>query len=171
MEKSNLCPICRISFYKNETYLNKIIKEAILYVTNIIDLINENEIVEEKPNDRSESSSLPDINILFDENEIDEASKQQSNCEEKEKLVVLPPKISKENIFIKPTCNVPKSTSVKTRTKSTSRSKAIKIENQVEEAEASQRPRSQSVKKNSKKNDKGEQPLHLAVMDVMNNFY
>jgi len=149
ISKSNLCPICNISFYKNESHLNKMIKEAILYVNNIL------EITEDKnEQDDCEPSSLPDIK-LFDEENYHRPIQKVSN----------PSTSSDRDTFLKPITNKCQPSQSKPRTKSTGR-RAVKKDIPIDVETASQRPRSQSVRnKLTKRNDKGEQPIHLAVMN------
>lgn len=73
--KSNSCPICKAAFFQKELHVNKMIKEAILYVNSIIDLVetSDNKVsTTNKPtltsnnNDSFGSeSSLPDLDIEF----------------------------------------------------------------------------------------------------------
>ena len=61
LSKSNTCPICGIQFYKKESQLNRLVKESISYVSDIIRLtsltITNNEI--------TDTNSLPDISLVI----------------------------------------------------------------------------------------------------------
>lgn len=68
--KSNVCAVCSASFYQKELHLNKMIKEAILYVNAIEDLVYEecgpDKEDADKQNDDS-NHSFPDIDLTFNE--------------------------------------------------------------------------------------------------------
>ena len=127
------------------------IKEAILYVNNILEITEDMNV-----EDDSEPSTLPDIK-LFDE----------ENYHRPIQKVSIPSTSSGRNTFLKPITNKCQASQSKPRTKSIGR-RVVKKDVPIDvETASSQRPRSQSVRnKLTKRNDKGEQPIHLAVMNV-----
>lgn len=74
LSKSNTCPICGAQFYKKESNLNRMVKEAILYVSEIIQLTGngtDSSKREETPHD--EEINLPNLDLNM--NRKEEASK------------------------------------------------------------------------------------------------
>ena len=58
MTQSNQCPICGVQFYKKESQLNRLIKESISYVSDIIRLTSQIKV-----DDHDDIDSLPDISL------------------------------------------------------------------------------------------------------------
>lgn len=215
LSKSNTCPICGAQFYKKESNLNRMVKEAILYVSEIIQLTGngtDSSKREETPHD--EEINLPNLDLNM--NRKEEASKgdlvemfgsddslpdisvgkRLIRLKKKERFYVNKftslAEIDKENkkdedLFLRPMAPPPKAakplknrtnqseskeTKPKRASKATSKLRTQSANITVDKFEESQQqqqmtstaiPRSQSMKR-FKKNNKGETPIHLAVM-------
>lgn len=134
------------------------IREAILCVNSIVELTNG---TYKSPKGADLDSSLPEI--------ILEPTNNSNFPESKMKPPLIPPIQLKPDIEnIKPNARARKNSQSKARTKSTGRPKVLKNDNILQLNSSSQLQRSQSVR-NQKKNNKGELPIHLAVMKVSNN--
>ncbi len=174
MSKSNTCPICGIQFYKKESQLNRLVKESISYVSDIIRLtsltITNNEI--------TDTNSLPDISLVIEEEEENKSIKP-----------MLPPpppppppqptkklkKIQSESQFSQLTDKKPatkRATNKTASSKNRSQSVTIDLTKMTESQNNSATTTinsitarsSQSVKR-IKKNNKGETAIHLCVMN------
>lgn len=66
MSKSNECPICSAQYFKKESHLNRMIKEGILYVSDIVKMTSDfNETVDLSVNiiTDDDDDSLPDLKL------------------------------------------------------------------------------------------------------------
>lgn len=151
--------------------MNKMIKEAILYVNQIIEMTSPG--YQEKI---ESSSSLPslDLNInsqaLKPKNSNLKTKKNQPDKEEEITIFAIPQPIDdlptqSKSRSRKSTTKVNANSQKPTRSQSTRNRKST--QNEPELFEESQRPRTQSANRRIKKNDKGETPLHIAVMNVI----
>jgi type IV secretory pathway VirB10-like protein len=175
LSKSNTCPICGIQFYKKESQLNRLVKESISYVSDIIRLtsltITNDEI--------TDTNSLPDISLVIEE----------ENKSIKSMLPPPPPppppptvatkklkKIQSESQFSQLT-ETKRATKRATNKTSSSKNRSQSVTIDLTKMAESQNNNfdatttnsitarsSQSVKR-IKKNNKGETAIHLCVMN------
>ena len=133
------------------------IREAILSVNTILELTNGTYKPPEKYPAKADTS-LPELMI-------EESPTTPKNKADASELKMKPPLIPPLKLETpKPKAKVQRNNSAKSRTKSIGRPKAIKNDNSTQ-LTPSQLGRSQSVR-HQKKNNKGELPIHLAVMKV-----
>ncbi|RNA01864.1 BRCA1-associated RING domain 1 [Brachionus plicatilis] len=142
---SNECPKCAAAFYQKDLHVNKMIKEAILYVNQIIEMTSPGYV-------EKNSDNLPHIDLDNDEKIT------------RSEIFVLPEPVVK--IPTQSRCRPRKNSKNPNSSQVTSRSQSNRVRKSTQsepETEQSQRPRTQSAKR-VRKNDKGETPIHLAVM-------
>ncbi|CAF0952331.1 unnamed protein product, partial [Brachionus calyciflorus] len=162
--KSNECPICSAGFYQKDLHVNKMIKEAILYVNQIIQMTTPGYKFESESDC---SSSLPDIDLNLVQISLKNNKKPLQEIQEVE-IFALPQPIDDiptqtRSRSRKSSTKQTQSSQKPTRSQSTRARKSAQIETEI--AEESQRPRTQSANRRVRKNDKGETALHLAVMN------
>lgn len=173
MSKSNTCPICGIQFYKKESQLNRLVKESISYVSDIIRLTN----LTITNDEITDTNSLPDISLVIEE----------ENKSIKSMLPPPPPppptvatkklkKIQSESQFSQLT-EIKRATKRATNKTSSSKNRSQSVTIDLTKMAESQNNNfdatttnsitarsSQSVKR-IKKNNKGETAIHLCVMN------
>nr|QBM06229.1 BRCA1-associated RING domain protein 1 [Brachionus koreanus] len=147
---SNECPKCDAAFYQKDLHMNKMIKEAVLYINQIIEIVSPG-----YAESKTDSDILPSIDLNFDEKKSE--SKAFAVPEPVQLVATQTRSRSRKST------KAANSSQYATRSQST-RATRKSIQNENAEVDQSQKPRTQSAKR-VRKNDKGETPLHLAVMN------
>jgi hypothetical protein len=149
---SNKCPICEASFFQNESQLNNVIKEALDHVNKLVQL--------------TEDSNEMNLNAINLNDELS-ATSATTTALFKEPLA---PTSSLHTAHATKSNTKPKDG---TQVKNTTRNKTLKALNQeaisskmIDQSQTgTQKSRAVSLKRKYVKNDKGEGPLHIAVIN------